>query len=58
MFATRETAERGLKELASLIEYGASSSRQHRAEPAARAHAFLRHRGYVLTPEDVEGHWR
>ncbi|MCA9642560.1 MAG: MoxR family ATPase [Polyangiaceae bacterium] len=53
VFATREPSERGLKELASLIEYGASPRASIALNLAARAHAFLRHRGYV-TPEDVK----
>jgi MoxR-like ATPase len=53
VFATREPAKRGLKELAPLIEYGASPRASIALNLAARAHAFLRHRGYV-TPEDVK----
>ena len=43
----------GLKDLAPLIEYGASPRASIALNMAARAHAFLRHRGYV-TPEDVK----
>ena len=51
--ATREPAKRGLKELDGLVEYGASPRASIALNLAARAHAFLRHRGYV-TPEDVK----
>jgi MoxR-like ATPase len=53
VFATREPKQRGLSELASLIEYGASPRASIALALAARAHAFLRHRGYV-TPEDIK----
>jgi len=53
VFATREPARHGLKDLAPLIEYGASPRASIALNLAARAHAFLRHRGYV-TPEDVK----
>jgi MoxR-like ATPase len=53
VFATREPAKHGLKELAPLVEYGASPRASIALNLAARAHAFLRHRGYV-TPEDVK----
>jgi MoxR-like ATPase len=53
VFATREPAKHGLKDLAPLIEYGASPRATIALNLAARAHAFLRHRGYV-TPEDVK----
>ena len=53
VFATREPSQKGMKELASLIEYGASPRASIALSLAARAHAFLRHRGYV-TPEDVK----
>jgi MoxR-like ATPase len=53
VFATREPQSRGLKDLAPLIEYGASPRASIALNLAARAHAFLRHRGYV-TPEDVK----
>ena len=53
VFATREPAKHGLKDLAPLIEYGASPRASIALNLAARAHAFLRHRGYV-TPEDVK----
>ena len=53
VFATREPAAYGLKSLRDLIEYGASPRATIYLAQAARAHAFLRHRGYV-TPEDVK----
>ncbi|MEI7892156.1 MAG: AAA family ATPase [Myxococcales bacterium] len=53
VFATREPAKHGLKDLAPLIEYGASPRASIALNLAARAHAFLRRRGYV-TPEDVK----
>jgi MoxR-like ATPase len=53
VFASREPERRGMKELSSLIEYGASPRASIALALAARAHAFLRHRGYV-TPEDVK----
>ena len=53
VFATREPAAAGLKELEDLIEFGASPRATIYLHQAARAHAFLRRRGYV-TPEDVK----
>jgi MoxR-like ATPase len=53
VFATREPEKQGLSDLAPLIEYGASPRASIALNMAARAHAFLRHRGYV-TPEDVK----
>jgi MoxR-like ATPase len=53
IFATREPAKYGLKRLADYIEYGASPRASIYLTQAARAHAFLRHRGFV-TPEDVK----
>ncbi len=53
VFATREPKKHGLKDLAPLIEFGASPRASIALNLAARAHAFLRHRGYV-TPEDVK----
>ncbi len=53
VFATREPAKHGLKDLADYIEYGASPRATLFLSLAARAHAFLRHRGFV-TPEDVK----
>ena len=53
VFATRDPQKHGLKDLAPLIEFGASPRASIALNLAARAHAFLRHRGYV-TPEDVK----
>ena len=53
VFATREPEAGGLRDLAPLIEYGASPRASIALNRAARAHAFLRRRGYV-TPEDVK----
>jgi MoxR-like ATPase len=53
VFATRQPEKHGLKDLAPLIEFGASPRASIALNFAARAHAFLRHRGYV-TPEDVK----
>jgi MoxR-like ATPase len=53
VFATRTPEDYGLGELRSLIEYGASPRATIYLAMAARAHAFLRRRGYV-TPEDVK----
>jgi len=53
VFATREPASYGLKEMERFIEYGASPRASIALNSAAKAHAFLRHRGYV-TPEDIK----
>ena len=53
VFATREPLKAGLKDLADYIEYGASPRATIALTQAAKAHAFLRHRGFV-TPEDVK----
>jgi MoxR-like ATPase len=53
VFATRQPANSGLKELEGLIEYGASPRATIYLSLAAKAHAFLRQRGFV-TPEDVK----
>ncbi len=52
VFATRTPKEFGLEELEELIAYGASPRASIYLSMAAKAHAFLRRRGYV-TPEDV-----
>jgi MoxR-like ATPase len=51
--ATRDPKAYGLPELADFIEYGASPRASIYLNLAARAHAFLRRRGYV-TPEDIK----
>ena len=53
VFATREPQKYGMPDLQRLIEYGASPRASIYLHKAARAHAFLRRRGYV-TPEDVK----
>ncbi|MBI5516421.1 MAG: MoxR family ATPase [Deltaproteobacteria bacterium] len=53
VFATREPAKAGLKDLAALIKYGASPRATIALNMAARARAFLQHRGYVI-PEDIK----
>jgi MoxR-like ATPase len=52
VFATRNPKEYGLEELAELIAYGASPRASIYLAKTAKAHAFLKRRGYV-TPEDV-----
>jgi MoxR-like ATPase len=51
--ATREPKTYGLPELADFIQFGASPRASIYLNLAAKAHAFLRHRGYV-TPEDIK----
>ena len=51
--ATRDPGEAGLDDLRTLISYGASPRAGIFLITAARAHAFLKGRGYV-TPEDVK----
>jgi len=53
VWATREPAKGGAPELAGFIEYGASPRATLALVSAAKAHAFLRRRGFV-TPEDVK----
>jgi MoxR-like ATPase len=52
VFATRQPQDYGLK-IANLIEYGASPRATIYLAQASRAHAFIRHRGYVI-PEDIK----
>jgi len=52
IFATRNPEKYRLKDLASLISYGASPRASINLNLAARAHAFMEQRAYV-TPEDV-----
>jgi MoxR-like ATPase len=51
--ATREPKAYGLESMADFIGFGASPRASIYLNLAARAHAFLRHRGYV-TPEDIK----
>ena len=54
VFATRSPKDYGeLADISDLVEYGASPRATIYLATAARAHAFLRRRGYV-TPEDVK----
>lgn len=52
VFATRQPENHGLGHLDPLISFGASPRASIGLGIAAKAHAFLQHRGYV-TPEDV-----
>jgi len=53
VLATRNPGEAGIKELQGLIAYGASPRASIYLTQAAKAHAFVKRRGYV-TPEDVK----
>jgi len=53
VFATREPASYGLKDLVGLIEYGASPRATINLVLAAKAYAFIQRRGYV-TPQDIK----
>jgi len=53
VFATREPAAFGLAKLEDLIQFGASPRASIYLNMAARANAFMNHRGYVI-PEDVK----
>jgi MoxR-like ATPase len=53
VFATREPDQHNLKELQPLIAYGASPRATIYLITAAKAHAFLQGRGYVI-PEDIK----
>nr|HPN73189.1 ATPase [Candidatus Omnitrophota bacterium] len=53
VFATREPASYGIKDLNGLMEYGASPRASIYLAVAAKAYAFLKRRGYV-TPQDVK----
>lgn len=53
VFATREPQKYRLDKLKNLIAWGASPRATIYLLTAARAHAFLRHRGYVI-PEDIK----
>ncbi|MBP5381438.1 MAG: AAA family ATPase [Bacteroidaceae bacterium] len=52
VFATRYPEKYGLKELKDYIEFGGSPRASINLALAARAYAFIKHRGYVI-PEDV-----
>ena len=53
VLATRDPKAHKLGDLVDFIEYGASPRASIALAKASKAHAFLRHRGYV-TPEDVK----
>ncbi len=53
VFATRNPAERGLKEIANFIEYGASPRASIFLDRAARVNALLEGRTFV-TPQDIK----
>jgi MoxR-like ATPase len=53
VLATRDPTKAGLPDLANFVEYGASPRATIYLNLAARAHAFLKRRGFV-TPEDVK----
>ncbi|MBP6456580.1 MAG: MoxR family ATPase [Chitinophagaceae bacterium] len=52
VFATREPKKYKLEKISSWINYGASPRASINLALAAKAYAFLKHRGYVI-PEDV-----
>lgn len=52
VFATRVPAEYGIDDLTGVIAFGASPRASISLAKAARAYAFLQHRGFVV-PEDV-----
>jgi MoxR-like ATPase len=51
--ATRDPRKAGMKDLTDMVAHGASPRASIALNLAARAHAFVKHRGYV-TPEDVK----
>ncbi len=51
--STRDPSSIGLKDMQDMIAHGASPRASIALNIASRAHAFLKHRGYV-TPEDVK----
>ena len=52
VFCTRFPEKYGLKEIADFVEFGGSPLASINLALAARAYAFIKHRGYVI-PEDV-----
>ena len=52
IFSTREPNKYGLKDLDGIIDFGASPRATINIIRAAKARAFIEHRGYI-TPEDV-----
>ncbi|MEA1980326.1 MAG: MoxR family ATPase [candidate division Zixibacteria bacterium] len=53
VFASREPEKYGLKDLKDLISFGASPRATIYLNLAAKAHAFMKGRGYI-TPEDIK----
>jgi MoxR-like ATPase len=53
VLATRDPKRAGMNDLADMIAHGGSPRASIALNIAARAHAFLRHRGFV-TPQDVK----
>lgn len=53
VFASRFPKEHGLAQLEDLITYGGSPRASINLALAAKAHAYMRRRGYVI-PEDVQ----
>ncbi|MBT5855943.1 MoxR family ATPase [bacterium] len=53
VFATRNPEDHNLKDLSKLIEFGASPRASIALIQAAKAHAFIKRRGYVV-PEDIK----
>ncbi len=53
VFATREPAKYGMPELSNMIQFGASPRATIALTLAAKAHAFLDGRGYVV-PQDIK----
>ncbi len=54
VFATRNPGEYGMKNLDAMINFGGSPRATINLARAAKAHAFIKRRGYVI-PEDVRG---
>ena len=52
LYGQIEIVKFGLEEIAPLIEFGASPRASINLVLAAKAHAFIQHRGYVI-PEDI-----
>ncbi|MFC1606922.1 AAA family ATPase [Candidatus Latescibacterota bacterium] len=53
VFATRNPEDAGLDDIAGMIDFGASPRASINLATAAKAHAFIRGRGYVI-PEDIK----
>ena len=53
VFATRSPQDYNLKEIETLINFGASPRGSINLAQAAKCHAFIQRRGYVI-PEDIK----